>query len=488
MSKNTPIINALKKYIDEAVIRFHMPGHKGTAFSTQALVELLGSRVFQVDVTNVPGMDDLHQVHGIIKESQQLAAQTYGADNTYFLVNGSSSGLQALIMATCNPGDKILVPRNMHRSILSGIILSGAIPVFYLPEYNNDYKLLLGTPPETIKHYLNQVPDIKAIMLVNPTYYGITSDIGAIAEIAHTYNVPLLIDEAHGPHLAFHQELPGSSLTYGADATVHGSHKILPAFTQASMLHLKGQRVNHERVEAALRILQSTSTSYLLLASLEGARAFMEELGQAVLQDALDKASYVRQAVNKIDGYTSFGQEIIGKPSVFGLDLTKVTINVTNLGISGTWAESFLRKEHNIQVEMSDLYNLLLIVGAANTYQQLDHFINALKDMANHRPDYSKTIALINSINAVCNLPELVISPREAFAAPKVAIPLEQSAGRISSEIVACYPPGIPIICPGEEITDEIINYLVAMREVGVHFQGCNDPSLQTIGVISMAV
>jgi lysine decarboxylase len=463
-----------------------MPGHKGTALSNQSLVKLLGKKVFQADVTNVPGMDDLHQVHGIIKESQQLAAQTYGADNTYFLVNGSSSGLQALIMAVCNPEEKILVPRNMHRSILSGIILSGAIPVFYRPEYDEDFRLLLGTAPETIKHYLENDPDIKAVMLVNPTYYGITSDITTIAEIVHSFNLPLLIDEAHGPHLAFHKNLPDSSLVCGADATVHGSHKILPAFTQASMLHLKGQRVNRERLEASLRILQSTSTSYLLLASLDGARAFMEEQGQLILQDALEKANYVRQAVNKISGCSSFGKEITGKPGAYGLDLTKVTINVTNMGISGAWAERTLKRDHNIQVEMSDLYNILLIVGAANTYQELDTVINALGLISKQSAGSGEKIALINSITDVCTLPELVITPRRAFVEEKTVIPLEESVGRISSEIVACYPPGIPIICPGERINDEIVDYLMGMREVGVHFQGCQDPSLQTISVVNM--
>ena len=481
----TPIIHALKKYTTDNTIRFHMPGHKGRDISHPALLDLLGSEVFAADVTNVPGMDDLHQVHGIIKEAQQLAAEAYGADYTYFLINGSSCGLQALILATCNPGDKILVPRNMHRSILSGIILSGAIPVYYLPEYDNTFDISLGTTPETITHYLNLHPDIKAVMLINPTYHGITSNIPAIAEIVHRHNIPLLIDEAHGSHLRFHQDLPQSALAGGADATVHGTHKMLPAFTQASMLHVQGTRINRQRLEDTLRILQSTSTSYLLLASLDGARAQMVESGNVLLQKSLDMATYLRNGVNGTTGYSVLGKEILGQPGAHGLDQTKVTISTKGIGITGTEAEKWLRQRRHIQVEMSSIYHLLLIVGAGNTAFDINDFLSALQQLQAWVQENNFTTKDLLTIHPVGTIPEMALSPREAFTAPITPLPVEQAVGRVSAETVANYPPGIPVICPGEVITKEVVEYLLMIREIGMHFQGCVDAKLQLIRVIA---
>ncbi len=481
---NTPIINALKKYIKKGTVRFHMPGHKGKSITHHSLGDLLDSKVFLADITNVPGMDDLHQAHGVIKASQQLAAQIYGADYTYYLVNGSSCGLQALLLAVCNPGDKILVPRNIHRSILSGIILSGAIPVFYWPAYEHNYKIPLGVTPQTIQENLINHPDVRAVLLVNPTYHGITSDISNIAQIVHRRNIPLLVDEAHGPHLIFHQDLPASSLECGADASVHGSHKMLPAFTQASMLHLKGSRLNRTRLEAALRLLQSTSTSYLLLASLEAACMQMSEHGEEMLQDALDKAAFLRTEINKIPGFASFGSEITNHPGAFGLDPTKVTVSVEQLNISGIWAEKMLRESHDIQVEMSDLFNLLLIVTAGNSSDEINHFIKALKELKRYSTKNKLRCSLTNIIQPVTTLPQAAISPREAFACEYISLPLEKAAGRICTETVACYPPGIPTICPGEIITQDIIDYLIIVRQIGMHFQGCSDPALNFINVV----
>lgn len=486
-SQTVPIIDALKKYISDGVIRFHMPGHKGGGVKNHYVTDLLGSKVFEADVTNVPGMDDLHQCHGVIRKAQELAAQTFGADYSYFLVNGSSCGLQALVMTVCNPGDEILVPRNMHRSILSGIILSGAVPVFFKPEYDYDFGIPLGTTAETITRCLDSHPDIKGVLIVNPTYHGITSDIPSIARAVHARNIPLLVDEAHGPHLFFHEDLPETSLAGGADATVQGAHKILSAFTQASMLHLKGELINRQRLEATLRLLQSTSTSYLLLASLDGARAQIASQGRQLIQKALELAGFLRREIKKINGFATFADEMIGRPGVAGIDLTKVTISVKEQPINGLWAEKYLREKHNIQVEMSDVFNLLLIVGFGNTKKDAVSFLNALKDMKQYLDLNSEDIGryqVNKDLGVMPGIPDLVITPREAFWAPVVTLPLGDAVGRISTEVIACYPPGIPVICPGERITEEVVEYLGAMRDMGVHFQGCYDASLHTVRVV----
>lgn len=486
--QNTPIINALKKYINDGIIRYHMPGHKGGQVAQNLLIDFLGSKVFEADVTNVPGMDDLHQTHGIIKEAQEIAAKTFGADYTYFLINGSSCGLQALVMTVCNPGDKVLVPRNMHRSILSGIILSGAVPVFFKPEYDAGYGIPLGTSPDTIAGSLNCHPGIKAVILINPTYHGIISDVARIAEIVHAYNIPLLVDEAHGPHLCFHEDLPPTALEVGADASVQGTHKILSAFTQASMLHIRGNLINKERLEATLRLLQSTSTSYLLLASLDAARAQMAGYGRQLMQSALELANYLKHRITEIPGLSVLGNEIIGKRAVFGLDPIKITISVKELGVTGLWAEQWLRKNYNIQVEMSDIFNLLLIVTFGNRHEDADCLVKALKDMREHIKRghiREHQNGLRKDINPSPGLPEFVIPPREAFMAPAATLPLRQAVGRISAEVITCYPPGIPVICPGEKVTGEVVKDITAMRDIGAHFQGCSDSSLTTIRVVS---
>lgn len=481
-NQKTPIIDAVTKYINDWTVRFHMPGHKGAPVMEELIGRLIGNRAFAADVTNVPGLDDLHQTQSVIKEAQELAAGAFGADYTYFLVNGSSCGLQALIMAVCGPGDRILVPRNMHRSIMSGIILAGAVPIFYRPEYDRHFAISLSASPETIEYYAGLHPDIKAVVLVSPTYHGIVSDISAISRITRRMNIPLLVDEAHGPHLRFHEELPRPSLDKGADAAVQGTHKMLSALTQASMLHIKGNMVDRYRVEAALRLLQSTSTSYLLLSSLDAARAQMASCGRELLQGSLELAHYLKEGIRALGGFSLLEA---GRNGIFGLDPTKITISLRNLNISGFRSEQWLRENHCIQVEMSDLFNLLLIVTHGNFKIHAVRFLESLKDMKNQCAHGGSGASEIRAEkNFMPEIPGQAVTPREAFCARWSAIPLTEAQGRICTETIACYPPGIPVICPGERITDDILEYLLLMKNMGSHFQGCQDPRLQTVRVI----
>ncbi|MDR3564982.1 MAG: aminotransferase class V-fold PLP-dependent enzyme [Negativicutes bacterium] len=480
--EETPIIAALERYIAARTVRFHMPGHKGGRIVDNRIRRLLGRKVFRADVTNIPDMDDLHQPQGAIQAAQQLAAKTFGAEQTYFLVNGSSCGLQALVIATCRPGDKILVPRNIHRSILGGIILSGAVPVFFMPEYYREYGIPLGTTPQILQAHLNCEPDIRAVMVVNPTYHGVISDIAAIAATVHQYGIPLLVDEAHGPHLGFHSQLPANALRSGADAAVHGTHKILAAFTQGSMLHVQGDLVDRQKLETALRLLQSTSTSYLLLSSLDAARAQMENSGRDLFNKAIGSADYARKRLADVPGITTLGANVC---SPFRLDPTKVTILVRKLGVTGFWLEERLKREYDIQVEMSDLYSLLLMISFGNSRRDIDKLATALGGIATALRSNSSAIAAISDKLLFLPIPDMVVPPREAFFSPVVNIPLENSPGRVSAEVIACYPPGIPIICPGERITHDTVAYLTAMRDMGVHFQGCHDPRLEQVSIIA---
>jgi len=343
----------------------------------------------------------------------------------------------------------------------------------------------VGISPKTIAHSLASHPDVKAIILVNPTYHGITSDVPRIAEIVHAHNIPLLVDEAHGPHLHFHEDLPRTALENDADAVVQGTHKMLSAFTQASMLHIQGRLINQPRLEACLRLLQSTSTSYLLLASLDAARAQMATRGRELLQYALDQADYLRQEIKAIPGFSVLGQEMVGSHGICGLDPTKITISVRALGITGLWAERWLREQQHIQVEMSDVFNLLLIVGFGNSHQDATYFLRALKAMSDYVvQNQIRANRAIREANITPGIPELVVPPRDAFVAQVATLPLEEAVGRISTEVVACYPPGIPILCPGEKVTGEIVAYLTMKRKLGAHFQGCSDPNIYTLRVI----
>ncbi len=476
-----PLLTALRQYADGQTVRFHMPGHKGTAFARD-IEEVVGSQCFRADVTNIPAMDDLHQPRGIIGEAQANAAALFGADRTYFLINGCSSGLQALVTAVCQNGEKIVLPRNIHRSILAGIILSGARPVYYLPRYCQAYGIPLGSAPADVAACLEEHPDAKAVLVVSPTYNGVVSDVRAIAAEAHRRGIPLLVDEAHGAHLYFHPGQPRGALTAGADGVAHGTHKMIGAFTQAAMLHTRGDRINAQRLEASLRLLQSTSTSYLLLASLEAACAAMADNGEALFADALAMAEYARAALANL-GLAVFCAAGRGEPGFFALDATRVTIAMNRLGMTGYAAEKLLREKYDIQVEMSDFNNILLLISPGNRYGDIDRLVDALAAMLKQQPRRDDRPNCLEI--APCNfLPPQALTPRQAFFRPAVPVPLASSHGRTAGEAIACYPPGVPIICPGEIFTAEIIEYLRCLRTAGAVFQGCHDPRLGTVQVV----
>ncbi len=483
-----PLVAALKSYARDGVVRFHMPGHKGGAGAPPLLLEALGTAVFRWDVTGVEGLDDLHEPAGVIRAAQELAARAFGADRTFFLVNGTSAGVQAMILAACRPGDEIIVPRNVHKSIMAGIILSGAQPVFLMPEVDRRLGIAMGVAPQRVEEALARHPQARAVMLINPTYYGVTTDLRAIAAAVHARGKPLLVDEAHGPHFRFHEALPEPALAAGADACAQGMHKILAGMTQASLLHVRGDRVDPARLKAALQVIHTTSASYILLASLDAARLQIATDGRALLDRALALAGAIRDEVNAIPGLYSFGAEVLGRPGAAGLDPTKVTVTVRDLGLSGQQVEMILRYRYGIQVELSDLYNVLLIVGFGNTEEDARRLVAALReiaaDPAPHRTEAVGGLLRRAEDLGMPPIPEPATIPREAFFAPSTPVPLEKAAGRIAAEIVTCYPPGIPIICPGERVTPEIVEYLVIMRAAGFRISGPRDPSLHTLQVL----
>lgn len=483
----TPIFDALVKYVEDDITPFHMPGHKKGKGATKRLTDFLGKNFLAVDVTGVEGMDDLHEPQGIIREAQELAAQAFGADHSFFLINGTSSGIHSMILTACNPGDKIIIPRNAHRSIVSGVILAGAKPIYMQPEVDEDLGIAMGVTPETVEATLRENEDAKAVMIINPTYYGVTTDLTKIVEIVHKYDKLVLVDEAHGPHLYFHPNLPTTSLEAGADICAQGIHKIIGGMTQASMLHVKEGRVDLARLKAMMRLVQSTSTSYLLLTSLDTARMQMATEGKELLDRTLALAHQARERINQIPGLSCFGKEILGTPGRYDLDPTKLTICVKDAGFTGQEVELILRYDYGIQVELADLYNILCIVSIGDRQEEIDKLIDALKDMIKtKKPDPQNTeffqeLKLHGKTPAI---PKQIMTPRNALFASTMTVNLDDAEEYISAEVIASYPPGIPIICPGEEFSAEVIDYLKVLREAGIRIQGPQDATLETIKVV----
>lgn len=476
----TPLLSALLKYVEDETIPFHVPGHK-QGRGNKELEKLLGSTGLSIDLTCLEDLDNICNPVSVIKEAEDLAAQLYGAERAFFLVNGTTSGIQAMIMSVCQPGDKILVPRNAHKSAIGGIILSGAEPVYLDPEINEYMGIAMGVSVESLAEALAKHPDAKAVFMINPTYYGIGSDLADLVNLAHSYQIPVIVDEAHGAHLKFHPQLPLSAMEAGADLAASSTHKLGGSLTQSSILLQQGNLINPQRIKATLNLTQTTSPSYILLASLDVARHQLALHGKQMIDRTYRLAMWVREEINRIEGLHVMGDEVLQHPGCFTLDPTKIVVNVRALGLSGYEVEKILRKKYRIQVELSDLFNIIALVSIGDSEETLKPLLQALQGVAD-----GQTIKnVFKYFVPLPNLPEAVISPREAFYGESRTIPLEEAEGEISAEMIMAYPPGIPIVCPGERITRDIINYVNILRQEAAELQGTEDPSVQRIRVLN---
>lgn len=480
---STPLVDALKHSAHRPHAPFYTPGHKRGKGIPPGLVEVLGGEVFRADLPELPELDNLFAPHGVIQQAQALAAQAFGADQTWFLVNGSTSGVIAAILATCAPGDKILLPRNVHQSAISGLILSGAIPVFLPPEYDPVLDIAHGVTSNTIATALGHHPDAKAVLLVSPTYYGACGDIGAIASLTHSHGIPLLVDEAHGAHFAFHPGLPTPALAAGADLAVQSTHKTLAALTQGAMVHIRGNRIHPDRLSKALQLVQSTSPSYLLLAALDAARHQMATQGEELLERTLQLADQARSRLSQIPGLSVLHPEQAGSPGFVALDRTRLTVTVAGLGLDGFTADELLQTL-GVTAEFPSLRHLTFIWSLGNTWEDGEQLVTGFKQLAETR---SSVPGEAFPSPPVPPSSTQLLSPREAFFAPKVPRPIHQAVNHISAELVCPYPPGIPLLLPGEVITFPAIVYLQKVLSMGGFISGCADPNLQTLQVVQMA-
>jgi arginine decarboxylase len=479
--EQAPLFDGLRKHAANKPLQFHIPGHKTGKGMDSAFSAFIGENALSIDLINIEPLDDLHHPHGMIQEAQQLAAKAFGADYTFFSVQGTSTPIMAMVMSVCKPGDKIIVPRNVHKSVTSALIFSGAIPIFVHPQLDHHLGISHGITPAAVEKALEANPDAKGVLVINPTYFGVAADLTQIVDVSHRYNVPVLVDEAHGVHIHFHEQMPVSAMAAGADLAATSVHKLGGSLTQSSILNLREGLVRHEQVQTVLSMLTSTSTSYILLASLDAARRQLATKGAEMNTRTIQLANDARKQINAITGLYCAGAEILDSEAAFAIDPTKLLVSVKQLGISGSDAERWLRQEKNMEVELSDLYNLLFLITPGDTEKEIQQLLHALADLA---ALHQGGISAPNMEVSVPEMPVLSLSPRDAFYADTEAIPLAESEGRISAESIMVYPPGIPIFIPGEIISAENISYIKRNIEAGLPVQGLMDESSEYIRVI----
>ena len=486
-----PYFQVLLDYVDGGVIPFHTPGHKQGIGMERAFRDFVGDNVLAIDLTQIRGLDDLLQPEEALVEAQELAAACFGAEQTMFLINGSTSGNQCMMMAALNPGDKIAIPRNSHKSAMGGLIMSGATPVWMRPEVDEALHMDHTVTPETVRETLEREGDVKAVYVVTPTYYGVAADLEGIANVAHAFNVPLLVDEAWGPHFHFHPALPPSAMQAGADIAINSTHKMLGSMSQTAMIHVQGNRIKLDRLKAVYKLFLSTSPNLVLVASLDVARRQMALEGPALLSRTIEIAQDARRRLNDIPGVYCFGEELEGRPGVFDLDPTKITVTVKNLGYTGYEAEEILRRRYNVQVELADLFNVVALYTIGTTQDASDALVYGVQELAREdRPVdiFSPSGVLDRRVKSgtykLPSIPPIRLVPRDAFLASTEFVPFKSSAGRICAEVITPYPPGIPVISPGEEITQEIVDYLQLEKRAGVKMQGPYDDELKFIRVV----
>lgn len=434
----------------------------------------------KMDINSSPLMDNVANPKGIIKDAQKLLANAYGSDEAFFITNGTTGAIHTMILSVLKPGDKIIIPRNIHKSVINALIISGAVPVFIQPEYDFNLGISLNIDYKKLELIIEENKDAKALFLLNPTYYGACSDLESIIKICRSNNILVLVDEAHGAHFPFHDDLPVSGISLGADMCAVSIHKTGGALTQASALLLNSNNVDSKKVLQSINMLQSTSASYLLMASIDGARANLVTNGREQLSKALNLSRYARSKLNKIKGIKVQTKSSINIRGAEFLDETKLCINFKDLNLTGFEVYDLLYKEFSIQVELGDLYNILALVSIGTTKSDIDKLINAIKIIAKMPREKN----LLKDIKINPTNPQISISPREAYYSNKESIQINKSINRICGECIMAYPPGIPIISPGEIITKDIIDHIKILKDSNAYLTDMKDSTLETILVV----
>lgn len=472
-----PILEALEKMKRARLVPFDVPGHKRGRGNPE-LTEFLGEQCLSVDVNSMKMLDNLCHPVSVIKDAERLAADAFGAAHAFFMVGGTTSAVQAMVMTACKKGDKIIIPRNVHRSAINAMILCGAVPVYVNPQMDSMLGISLGMSVADVEQAIRENPDAKAVFVNNPTYYGICSDIKSIAKLAHDNGMLLLADEAHGSHLYFSDKLPVAAMHADADMAALSMHKSGGSLTQSSML-LIGNRVPEGYVHQIINLTQTTSASYLLLASLDVSRRNMALRGTEMIDKIIDQVEYARDEINTIGDYYAYSKELINGDSIFDFDITKLSVYTRSIGLAGIEVYDILRDEYDIQTEFGDIANLLAYVSVGDRLKDIERLVSALAEIRRNYRQTGRKMLKAEYIN-----PQVICGPQEAFYSEKESLPIDQTVGRVCSEFVMCYPPGIPILAPGEKITEEILQYIRYAKKKGCSMTGPEDMNIRFLNVM----
>ena len=475
--KKAPIYEALQYFRQMRVVPFDVPGHKRGRGNPE-LTEFLGEKCVGIDVNSMKPLDNLCHPVSVIHEAEILAAEAFGAAHAFLMVGGTTSSVQSMVLSNCKRGDKIILPRNVHRSVINALVLCGAVPVYINPDIDQRLGISLGMKRKQVARAIAENPDAVAVLVNNPTYYGVCSDLKAIVDMAHEAGMVCLADEAHGTHFYFGENMPVSAMAAGADMAAVSMHKSGGSLTQSSML-LTGPDISEGHVRQIINLTQTTSGSYLLMSSLDISRRNLALRGRQIFRKVTEMADYAREEINAIGGYYAFGKELINGDSVYDFDPTKLSVHTRDIGLAGIEVYDILRDEYDIQIEFGDIGNILAYLSIGDRSQEVERLVSALAEI--HRRYKTDGSGLLSQEYID---PEVVMSPQDAFYAKKKSVPIQESAGYVCSEFVMCYPPGIPILAPGERITPEILAYIEYAKEKGCLMTGPEDSEILNLNVL----
>lgn len=478
--RRAPIYEALEEFQKKRVVPFDVPGHKRGRGNPE-LVELLGQKCVNMDVNSMKPLDNLCHPISVIREAEELAAEAFGAAHAFLMVGGTTSAVQSMVLSVVKQGEKIILPRNVHRSVMGALVLCGAVPVYVNPDCDENLGIPLGMKVADVEEAIRQNPDAKAILVNNPTYYGICSNLKEIVRLAHEHGMYCLADEAHGTHFYFNDNLPVSAMEAGADMAAVSMHKSGGSLTQSSLL-LIGPAMSEGHVRQIINLTQTTSGSYLLLSSLDISRRNLAIRGEEAFQNVINLAEYARGEINGIGGYYAFADELINGDSVYDFDKTKLSVHTLDMGLAGIEVYDILRDEYDIQIEFGDLGNILAYLSIGDRMREVERLVGALAEV---RRRYQRD--KLGMLSQEYIAPDVAVSPHEAFYGESQSLPIEETAGMVCTEFVMCYPPGIPILAPGERITPQILDYIRYAKEKGCSMTGPEDPEILRLNVLKGA-
>jgi arginine/lysine/ornithine decarboxylase len=483
---DAPLVTALRSHVSEDSTAFDAPGHQSGQSAPKPLLKILGEQAFAGDTTEQKGLDDRKERERVRQRAEELAAEAWGADTCFFSTNGSSLSNHSTMCAAAAPGDLVLIARNSHKSLIGSAIIANVRVEFLEPDYDPEWGVGHGIPLAEVERKLEQFPEAKAVFITSPSYYGITADVPRIARACHKRKIPLMVDEAWGPHFAFHPDMPEPAIREGADLTVGSIHKTMSALSGASIMLLKSKLISPDRLNNAYDLFESTSPSGPILTSIDASRHQFMKQGEQLIGRTIRLAEKVRKEAAKIDGIRIMGHEVLNGDSRRAMDVTKVLLDIRGLGINGWEAEDWMINEQSLALGLSDEHRLLLIFTSGHTAEDADRLIAGLKALAQWARDGKKdkkglppAIPPRAELKADCEM-----TPAQAFYAPSERVPLKKLAGRVAAEMISFYPPGIPRVVPGQRVTQAQADYLRIGMEYGAFPFDASDLELKTVRVV----